>query len=148
MKPDETNNKLHAFIDGPPQVKGSDIGLPANHPFAGFDVVSQYTDDDAVKDGTLVDITAQCNVEGAKIKRVLISRALFEEALVARGEDIAGVSEIRNPLRHLLGAFSRAVNLAGKEENEYWWFDLGLRERVKACHNGQGRITFCYPSED
>ena len=148
MKPDETDNKLHAFIDGPSVTKGSDIGLPANHPFAGFDVVSQYTDDDAVKDGTLVDITAQCNVEGARIKRVLISRALFEEALVARGEDIAGVSEIRNPLRHLLGAFSRAVALAGKEENEYWWFDLGLRERVKACHNGQGRITFCYPSED
>ena len=148
MKPDETDNKLHAFIDGPSVTKGSDIGLPANHPFAGFDVVSQYTDEDAVKDGTLVDISAQAQHLGGKIKRVLISRALFEDALVARGESIAGVTDIAKPLKVLLAAFGRAVVAAGQAENAYWWFDLGLREPVKACHNGQGRITFCYPSED
>ncbi|GIK53809.1 MAG: hypothetical protein BroJett014_27820 [Planctomycetota bacterium] len=154
MNTDEKDNKLHAFIDGPPVTKGSDIGLPANHPFAGFDVVSQYTDDDAIDDGMLIDVTHEAKDAGLILPRVLVSRGIFTDVLAPRA-DIIGeregepVIDVRKALHELLCKFSDAVKAAGKGENEYWWFDfIGASEKIKACHNGHGRITFCYPSED
>lgn len=146
--PDKIDEELHKFLDGPPVTKGNDIGFPAGHPLAGADVVSQYTDDDAVKDGTLVDITQACAAAGGKLKRVLITRPLYRAALTDLAEYLMGVADISKPLKKLLATFSRAVDAAGPGENEMWWFDLGLEEMVKACHDGQGRITFCFPSED
>ncbi len=152
--PDETDEKLHAWLDGPAQLKGSDIGLPADHPMAGADVLSSYTDDDAIEDGFLIDITQEVNdVAKWRVKRWLISRALFEFALVPNAEKIGErdgepILDVRKALVPLLEAFKQAVNKAGAAENEYWWFDFGLSEQVKACHDGQGRVTLCFPSDD
>jgi hypothetical protein len=152
--PDKIDEELHKFIDGPPVTKGSDIGLPASHPLAGADVLSQYTDDDAVEDGVLVDITQEANeILRSRITRWLISRALFTAALAPNAEktgehDGEPVIDVRPNLRRLIEAWQAAVETAGPEENEYWWFDFGLTEQVKACHNGQGRVTFCFPSDD
>lgn len=146
--PDKTDEKLHEFIDGPPVTKGSDIGFHASHPLAGADVVSQYTDDDAVKDGTLIDITGLCPNIG-KIRRVLITRTLYRAALLDRADEIAGVADLSGPIKKLLAAFGRAVEAAGPQENEAWFFQLeGLDEQVMAGHCGNGRITFCFISEN
>lgn len=117
-------------------------------------VVSSYSDDDAIEDGFLIDITQEVNeVAKCRVKRWLISRALFEAALVPNAEKIGErdgepILDVRKALLPLLEAFQQAVNKAGAQENEYWWFDFGLDEQVKACHDGQGRITLCFPSDD
>ncbi|MCC6150965.1 MAG: hypothetical protein IT461_11995 [Planctomycetes bacterium] len=151
---DDMDKKLHEFLDGPPVTKGSDIGLPADHPMAGADVLSQYTDNDAIEDGFLVDITPEVNeMARSRIKRWLISRALFEAALAPNAEKIGErdgepILDVRPNIKRLIEAWRAAVEQAGPEENEYWWFDFGLAEQVKACHDGHGRVTFCFPSDD
>ncbi|MCQ3951546.1 MAG: hypothetical protein DPW14_17220 [Planctomycetes bacterium] len=152
--PDNMDQALHKWLDGLAQPKGNDIGIPANHPLAGADVVSGYPDDDAIEDGFLIDITQEVNdVAKCRVKRWLMSRALFEAVLVPKAEKVGErdgepILDVRKALVPLLEAFQQAVNKAGAAENEYWWFDVGLAEQVKACHDGHGRITLCFPSDD
>jgi hypothetical protein len=136
---------------------GKDLGIPKENPFHDAEIVTSYTEDDAVEDGFLVDLTKQALAHGLKVGRCLVSRGIFHDILIDKGTKAAGPVideagdcevdvDISKPLLELFKALAVAQAAAGPEENEYWWFKHAEKE-IKAGFMG-GRLTLCYPEED
>lgn len=112
-----------------------DLSDESKNPFAGADVIFCYTWDDAVKDGTFVEVTGLAKEWGFKIP-VALTRSVYDLCI---GFD--GMQTNRNITRLLLSTLKAIRDSSSKDESLLTYKHSFKDEEIEVWASIEGRNT-------